>query len=68
MRFDDTGAATDLVALFRALETMPGARTFRPDILGACIKALQGTGGGVSFLEAAKRGKRFLASTFPSLT
>lgn len=55
MRFDDTGAASDLVALFRALETMPGARTFRPDILGACIKALQGTGGGVDFLEAAKR-------------
>lgn len=55
LKFDDTGSAADLVALFRTLESAPGARTFRPDILSACIKALQTTDDGASFLEAAKR-------------
>lgn len=49
------GSAAALIALLKALEGVQGARTFRPEILGSCIKALQSTGAGVTFLEAAKR-------------
>jgi hypothetical protein len=55
MRYKQAGGAAALADLLLTLEEIQGARTFRPDILRSCIKALQGTGQGVSFLEAAKR-------------
>lgn len=55
IRYREIGDAASLIALFRALEAAQGARTFRPEILRACIKALQSSGPDVSFLEAAKR-------------
>ena len=55
IRYREVGDATSLIALFDALEAAQGARTFRPEILRACIKALRSSGPDVSFLEAAKR-------------
>ncbi|WP_121633344.1 UvrD-helicase domain-containing protein [Tropicibacter alexandrii] len=55
MRYQEVGDAASLIALFEALEATQGARTFRPEILRACIKALQSSGTDLSFLEAAKR-------------
>lgn len=55
IRYRDVGDAASLIALFAALEAAQGARTFRPEILRACIKALRSSGPDVSFLEAAKR-------------
>lgn len=55
IRYLEVGDASSLIALFDALETAQGARTFRPEILRACIKALRSSGPDVSFLEAAKR-------------
>ncbi len=42
-------------ALFDSLEAVQGARTFRPEILRPCIRALRSAGPDESFLEAAKR-------------
>nr|WP_246699460.1 MULTISPECIES: UvrD-helicase domain-containing protein [unclassified Rhizobium] len=39
--YKTTGSAEDLVKLFLALESNPGARTFRPEILRTCIQALR---------------------------
>ena len=55
IRYREVGDAASLIALLDALETAPGARTFRPEILRPCIKALRSSGPDVSFLEAAKR-------------
>ncbi len=55
IQYREVGDAASLIALFEALEAAPGARTFRPEILRACIKALRSSGPDVSFLEAAKR-------------
>lgn len=55
IRYREVGDAASLIALFNALEAAQGARTFRPEILRACIRALQSSGCDVSFLEAAKR-------------
>lgn len=55
IRYREVGDAASLIALFDALEAAQGARTFRPEILGTCIKALRSSGPNVSFLEAAKR-------------
>jgi len=55
IRYREVGDATSLIALFDALEATPGARTFRPEILRTCIKALQSSGPDVGFLEAVKR-------------
>ncbi|WP_373946897.1 UvrD-helicase domain-containing protein [Paracoccus marcusii] len=55
IRYREVGDAASLIALFDALEAVQGARTFRPEILRSCIKALRSSGPGVSFLEAAKR-------------
>ena len=54
-RYQDVGDAASLISLFDALESAQGARTFRPEILRTCIKALRSSGPDVSFLEAAKR-------------
>lgn len=55
--FKTEGTPAALVRLFTALEGIQGARTYRPEILEACINALRscGTGEGASFLEAATR-------------
>lgn len=55
IRYREVGDAASLIALFDALEATQGARTFRPEILRNCIKALQSSGPDVSLLEAAKR-------------
>ncbi len=55
IRYREVGDAASLIALFEALEAAQGARTFRPEILRTCIKALRSSSPGVSFLEAAKR-------------
>jgi DNA helicase-2/ATP-dependent DNA helicase PcrA len=55
IRYREVGDATSLIALFDALEATQGARTFRPEILRTCIKALQSSGPDVGFLEAVKR-------------
>lgn len=55
IRYREAGDATSLIALFDALEATQGARTFRPEILRTCIKALQSSGPDVGFLEAVKR-------------
>lgn len=55
IRYREVGDAASLIALFEALEAAQGARTFRPEILRTCIKALRSCGPDVSFLEAAKR-------------
>ena len=55
IRYREVGDAASLIALFDALEAAQGARTFRPEILRTCIKALRSSGPDVSFLEAAKR-------------
>lgn len=54
IRYREVGDAASLIALFEALEAAQGARTFRPEILRTCIKALRSSGPNVSFLEAAK--------------
>ena len=53
--FDATGSAKGLVELFMALEQVQGARTFRPEILAPCIKALQVVGPATTFLDAVVR-------------
>lgn len=55
IQYREVGDAASLIALFDALEAAQGARTFRPEILRTCIKALRSSGPDVSFLEAAKR-------------
>ncbi len=55
IRYREVGDAASLIALFEALEAAQGARTFRPEILRTCIRALRSSGPEVSFLEAAKR-------------
>jgi DNA helicase-2/ATP-dependent DNA helicase PcrA len=55
IQYREAGDAASLIALFEALEATHGARTFRPEILRTCIKALRLSGPDVSFLEAAKR-------------
>jgi len=55
IRYREVGDAVSLIALFDALEAAQGARTFRPEFLRACIKALRSSGPDVSFQEAAKR-------------
>lgn len=55
IRYREVGDAASLIALFDALEAAQGARTFRPEILRTCIKALQSSGPDVGFLEAVKR-------------
>lgn len=55
IRYREVGDAASLIALFDALEAAEGARTFRPEILRACINALRSSGPDVSLLEAAKR-------------
>lgn len=55
IRYREVGDAASLISLFEALEGAQGARTFRPEILRSCIKALRSSGPDVSFLEAAKR-------------
>ncbi len=51
------GRAENLIELFGRLEDNPGARTFRPEILGACMQALRSCSSGRpdTFLEAAVR-------------
>lgn len=55
--YKKSGSAEDLIKLFVALENKPGARTFRPEILRACVQALRSCvpGGQDTFLEAALR-------------
>jgi len=48
IRYREVGDAASLIALFDALEAAQGARTFRPEILRNCIKALQSSGPDVS--------------------
>jgi DNA helicase-2/ATP-dependent DNA helicase PcrA len=55
IRYRERGDAASLIALFDALEATQGTRTFRPEILRTCIKALRSSGPDVSLLEAAKR-------------
>lgn len=55
IRYREVGDASSLIALFDTLEAAQGSRTFRPEILRSCIKALRSSGPDVSFLEAAKR-------------
>ncbi|MDO5758891.1 MAG: hypothetical protein Q4P24_15715 [Rhodobacterales bacterium] len=55
IRYQEVGDDASLIALFDALEAAQGARTFRPEILRTCIKALRSTSPDVSFLEAVKR-------------
>lgn len=55
IRYLEFGDAASLIALFDALEAAQGARTFRPEILRTCIRALRCSGPNVSFLESAKR-------------
>jgi DNA helicase-2/ATP-dependent DNA helicase PcrA len=54
IRYQESGDAASLIALFEALEAAQGTRTFRPEILRTCIKALRSSGSSVSFLQAAK--------------
>ena len=54
IRYRESGDAASLIALFEALEAAQGTRTFRPEILRTCIKALRSSGSNVSFLQAAK--------------
>jgi hypothetical protein len=51
------GGAGNLIELLTALENNQGARTFRPEILGACIQALRSCvpGSPSAFLDAALR-------------
>lgn len=55
--YSKTGSSDHLVALLLALESNPGARTFRPDILRTCINALRSCAPGnpAAFLDAALR-------------
>ncbi|TDX18470.1 UvrD-helicase domain-containing protein [Rhodovulum visakhapatnamense] len=55
IKYREVGDAESLIALFDALEATQGTRTFRPEILRTCIKALRSSGPDVGFLDAAKR-------------
>ena len=55
IRYRKRRDAASLIALFDALEATQGTRTFRPEILRTCIKALRSSGPDVSFLEVVKR-------------
>ncbi len=55
IKYREVGDAESLIALFDALEATQGTRTFRPEILRTCIKALRSSGPNVGFLDAAKR-------------
>ncbi len=55
IKYREVGDAESLIALFDSLEATQGSRTFRPEILRTCIKALRSSGPDVSFLDAAKR-------------
>ncbi len=57
INYKRSGSAEDLIRLFLALESKPGARTFRPEILRTCLQALRShdPGGKDTFLDAALR-------------
>jgi DNA helicase-2/ATP-dependent DNA helicase PcrA len=57
LEYKSNGSAENLVRLFLALENNQGARTFRPEILGACVQALRSCTPGTpdAFLNAAVR-------------